>query len=55
MKEYGEVIHKNHQPVVDEEKKKQLIKFIEDDLMKKRRARKMFRQVVDPVTQAVRF
>jgi hypothetical protein len=51
MKEYGQVIHKNHQPVIDEEKKKQLIKHIEDDMMKKRHARRLFKQIVNPDTQ----
>jgi hypothetical protein len=55
MKEYSEVIYKNHQPIVDEEKKKQLIRYIEDDFMKKKRARKIFKQVVDESTNQVRF
>jgi hypothetical protein len=50
MKEYSEVINKHHQPTIDEDKKKQLIKCIEDDIMKKKRARKLFRQVVDETT-----
>ncbi len=29
MKEYGQVIHKQHQPVIDEEKKNELIKLME--------------------------
>jgi hypothetical protein len=47
MKEYGQVIHKQHHPVVDEHKKNELAKLIEKEMMRKKRARKVFKQVID--------
>jgi hypothetical protein len=45
MREYNQVVLKQHPPAVDQEKRKELAKSIEDDLMRKKHARKLFRQV----------
>lgn len=55
MKEYSHLIHQKHQPVVDEDKKNELLKLMEREMMRKKRARKIFKQIVDESTQQIRF
>lgn len=47
MKEYGDVIHSKHQPKVDEDKKQQIMSLIEADIMRKNKAKKVYKQLID--------
>ena len=50
MREYSEVIHDKHKPQVDEKKKEELMRYIEVDMLRKKRAKKVYKQVVDETT-----
>jgi hypothetical protein len=49
------VIHSKHKPNVDEEKKQQLLNVIEADIMRKKKARRVFKQVIDEETKEVKM
>jgi hypothetical protein len=55
MKEYNKVVHKLHPPSVDQEKRKELIKSVQADLLRNKHVRKAFRQVQDEQTQEIKF
>jgi len=50
MKEYGDVIHSKYQPKVDEDKKQQIMSLIEADVMKKKKAKRVYKQLIDQAT-----
>lgn len=54
MKEYAQTVHKQHKPTVDETKKQQLERLIEDDALKKKHVRRLFKQVVGE-DQSIKF
>ena len=47
MKEYSGIVSKSHRPTIDEEKRKKLLDFIEEDEMRKKHAKKVYKQVID--------
>lgn len=49
------MIHTKHKPSVDEEKKQQLMNFIEADVLRKKKIKKLFKQVVDEITQEIKL
>lgn len=55
MRDYSQVIHSKHKPSIDEEKKQQLLNFIEAEFMRKKRAKKMYKQIIDQATQEVKL
>lgn len=55
MKEYSQIITKSHRPTIDEEKRKNLLDFIEEDIMRKKNAKKVFKQVIDEETNEMRY
>lgn len=54
MKEYAEAVIKQHKPMIDETKKQQLQRLIEDDALKKKHVRKLFKQVIGE-DQSIKF
>lgn len=55
MREYNKVVHKLHPPSVDQEKRKELIKSIQADLLRNKHVKKVFKQVQDEQTQEIKF
>ena len=51
MKEYGDAILSKYQPRVDQDKKQQLMSLLEADMMKKKKAKKVYKQLVDQTTK----
>ena len=49
------MIHDKHKPSIDEKKKGELAKFIENDMLRKNKAKKVYKQVVDEETKEVKL
>lgn len=47
MREYSVVIHDKHKPNIDEKKKQQLMRYVQNDMLLKNKAKKVYKQVID--------
>ena len=47
MRQYSEVIHDKHKPHIDQKKREELMRYIENDMLLKKKAKKVYKQVID--------
>ena len=55
MRQYSEVIHDKHKPHIDQKKRDELMRYIENDMLLKKKAKKVYKQVIDQKTKETKI